>query len=63
MVEVGGVMDVVCQKSGERRGARRCPDDQYWHIECINTAYALNEPTVLSVNYTPGHTLAFLTLR
>lgn len=27
-----------------------------------DTAKAFNEPTVLSVNYTPGHALAFLTL-
>lgn len=35
MVEVGGVMDVVCQKSGEQGGAWRCPDDQYWHSKCM----------------------------
>lgn len=35
MVEVGGVMDVVCQKSGEEGGVWRCPRDQYWHSECM----------------------------
>ena len=29
MVEVGEVMDAVCQKSGEQGGAWRCLDDQY----------------------------------
>lgn len=35
MVEVGGMMDVVCQKSGEQGGVRRCLGDQYKHSECM----------------------------
>ena len=56
MVEVGGVMDVVCQKSGERGGARRCPVDQYSHRECMTLhMHLMNQQFYLLITHRDAH--------
>lgn len=56
MVEVGGLMDVVCQKSGERGGARRCPVDQYSHRECMTLhMHLMNQQFYLLITHRDAH--------
>lgn len=56
MVEVGGVMDVVCQKSGEQGGAWRCPDDQYLHSECMTLhMHLMNRQFYLLITHQDTH--------
>ena len=58
MLEVGDVMDAVCQKSGEQGGARRCPDDRYQHSECMTLhMHLMNQQVYLLITRqdTPSH--------
>lgn len=58
MVEVGGVMDAVCQESGELGGAQRCPDNQYLHAECMTLhMHLMNQQVYLLITRqdTPSH--------
>lgn len=56
MVEVGVVMDAVCQKSGEQGGVRRCPDDQYQHSECMTLhMHLMNQQFYLLITHQDTH--------
>lgn len=57
-MEVGGVMDAVCQKSGEQGGAWRCPDNQYLQSECMTPhMHLMNQQVYLLITHqdTPSH--------
>lgn len=58
MLEVGGVMDAECQKSGEQGGTPRCSDDQYQHSECATLhMHLMNHQVYLLITRqdTPSH--------
>lgn len=56
MVEVGAVMDAMCQKSGEWGGARRCPEDQYQHSVCVTLhMHLMNQQFYLLITHGGTH--------